>query len=129
MIMKVVFLGVEIFLTYKFGSKHSQIESGFVHLPLLQWIGFFPSETEQLSIPVDQLLPLTESDKRKIDRIAERAFGLGEQYIFDELVILMRNNWKLEIEAISSLGNQFLSTVYLKYKLQQYQTAANNLEA
>lgn len=112
--------GIEIFLTYKFGSERSRVETGHVDLHRLQWIGFLPSETEQLAFPADQVLPLVPSDRRKIEKLGGRLLAHGEQAIYDELAILLRNSWKLEIEALCSLGPQFLTAVYLNHKLEQY---------
>lgn len=78
-------LGIEIYLTYKFGSERSRIESGAVQLLRLQWIGFLPSEAEAIDIPCDQFLQLTSSDKRKIHKLADRVLTHGEQSIFNEV--------------------------------------------
>lgn len=113
--------GIEIFLTYKFGSERTRIESGDIQLPHLQWIGFLPSDAQRLAIPRNQILTLNSADKRRINKIAERALAHNEQEIFDELAILLNTNCKLEIEALCSISAQFLSTIYLNYKLQAYQ--------
>ncbi|CAK5050667.1 unnamed protein product [Meloidogyne enterolobii] len=111
--------GIEIFLTYKYGSDRSWIESGGITLPQLKWIGFLPSEANNLSVPENQLLKLTNSDKRRIEKLSKRVLLLEENAVFDELAVMLSSNCKLEIEALYTLGNKFLSTVYLKYKLEQ----------
>ncbi|KAF7639335.1 TP6A_N domain-containing protein [Meloidogyne graminicola] len=111
--------GVEIFLTYKYGSDRTWIESGGVTLPNLKWIGLLPSDANNLPIPGNQLLSLTNSDKRRINKLSNKVLSIGENNVFDELSIMLSNNYKLEIEALYTLGNKFLSTVYLKYKMEE----------
>ena len=79
------FQGIEIFLTYKFGSERSRVESGGIQLPRLKWIGFLPSEAELLSIPQNQFLPLLASDKQRIGKLADRVITHGEESAFDEV--------------------------------------------
>jgi hypothetical protein len=62
--------GIEIFLTYKYGSPRSAVEGGGrLALPQLQWLGVLPSElcvggaNPDLPIPGHHFLPLLPSDK------------------------------------------------------------------
>uniref|UniRef100_A0A914IAE6 Topoisomerase 6 subunit A/Spo11 TOPRIM domain-containing protein n=1 Tax=Globodera rostochiensis TaxID=31243 RepID=A0A914IAE6_GLORO len=106
---------VEIFLTYKYGSSRSIVEAGAFHLPRLRWLGFLPSEAQKLPIPSNQF---SEKDRKRIERIAQRTNGHGEEErsLFNyELSVMLNSSQKLELEALCSIN--YLSTVYLDNKL------------
>uniref|UniRef100_A0A914HA60 Pyridoxal phosphate homeostasis protein n=1 Tax=Globodera rostochiensis TaxID=31243 RepID=A0A914HA60_GLORO len=112
--------GVEIFLTYKYGSSRSIVEAGAFHLPRLRWLGFLPSEAQKLPIPSNQCLQLSEKDRKRIERIAQRTNGHGEEErsLFNyELSVMLNSSQKLELEALCSISANYLSTVYLDNKL------------
>ncbi|KAI3422661.1 hypothetical protein GPALN_013159 [Globodera pallida] len=71
--------GVEIFLTYKYGSSRSIVEAGAFHLPRLRWLGFLTFEAQRLPIPSNQCLQLSEKGRKRIERIAQRTNGHGEE--------------------------------------------------
>uniref|UniRef100_A0A183C1A5 DNA topoisomerase (ATP-hydrolyzing) n=1 Tax=Globodera pallida TaxID=36090 RepID=A0A183C1A5_GLOPA len=99
--------GVEIFLTYKYGSSRSIVEAGAFHLPRLRWLGFLPSEAQKLPIPSNQCLQLSEKDRKRIERIAQRTNGHGEEErsLFNyELSVMLNSSQKLELEALCSIS-------------------------
>ncbi|KAL3118147.1 hypothetical protein niasHT_001921 [Heterodera trifolii] len=118
--------GVEIFLTYKYGSSRSAIEAGALHLPRLRWLGFLPSEAQTLPIPHNQFLQLSEADRKRIERIAQRVnqrqnagdSNSEERTLFNyELSVMLNSAHKLELEALCAISANYLSTVYLDNKL------------
>ena len=68
--------GVEIFLTYKIGSKALQFYSQELSCPSLEWLGMKPDHifsATKLSIPEPvMLIPLSVRDRKKILQILER---------------------------------------------------------
>ncbi|CAI5448365.1 unnamed protein product [Caenorhabditis angaria] len=101
--------GIEIFLTYKFGSSKNHSESSDAFIPDIEWIGVFPSDSTRFPIFPDQLLPLSKLDVTKIETLKSRAFQLSEIEICHELEFMRDFGKKIEIEAISGLGNGYLA--------------------
>jgi len=48
-----------------------------------------PSEANNLSVPENQLLKLTNSDKRRIEKLSKRVLLLEENAVFNEVDFLI----------------------------------------
>ncbi|VDM56967.1 unnamed protein product [Angiostrongylus costaricensis] len=79
--------GIEIMLTYKYGSSSNCVEGRHCHVKQIQWLGY-PSDIPLLPIVNHHFLKLRNSDFMKIKRIRRRAQVLGEHNVVDELSIL-----------------------------------------
>ncbi|KJH49878.1 type IIB DNA topoisomerase [Dictyocaulus viviparus] len=118
--------GIEIMLTYKYGSNSYYTEDHRSYVRQIQWLGFKPSDISLLPIMSHHFLKLCNSDFMKIRRIRRRAQGLREYNVVEELSILkvvmcldvlrlLRT--KLELEAVSTIAPQFIIRIYLKPRL------------
>ncbi|GMT24311.1 hypothetical protein PFISCL1PPCAC_15608, partial [Pristionchus fissidentatus] len=114
--------GMEIFLTYKYGSSTSRVEGRSAVVPSIQWLGLRPSERDTIPIAHNQLLAMVNADHRKSARVRKRAETLKEDQIVQELDVLRERPFKMELEAVSSAGLAFLPTFYLNPKLRHLLT-------
>ncbi|KAK6012188.1 hypothetical protein OSTOST_22667, partial [Ostertagia ostertagi] len=76
--------GIEIMLTFKYGSVSDSREGRGCNVKEIQWLGFRPSDISQLPIVRHQYLKLGNHDFMKITKIRRRAQGLGERDIVTE---------------------------------------------
>ncbi|KAF5289057.1 hypothetical protein FQA39_LY03936 [Lamprigera yunnana] len=105
--------GIEIMLTYKYGSLNMSHLSKDLAEPKIKWLGVLPSEIIPLAI---EPLILTATDKNKIISILKRPYIQENDRIKEELNILLENNFKSEIEGVIKTDN-YLTDFYLPNKL------------
>lgn len=55
-----------------------------------------PSEANNLSVPENQLLKLTNSDKRRIEKLSKRVLFLEENVVFDEVYFNFKGSGLIE---------------------------------
>ncbi|XP_055377341.1 uncharacterized protein LOC129609453 [Condylostylus longicornis] len=72
--------GIEIMLTYSYGSKELSFMSHCLACPEIQWIGVLPSEIELLGIPSIQL---TNEDKIRINDLLKRPYLILGKVLLD----------------------------------------------
>ncbi|WKY04797.1 hypothetical protein Q1695_005647 [Nippostrongylus brasiliensis] len=109
--------GIEIMLTYKYGSMSDCKEGRGCFVKEMQWLGFKPSDASVLPIMSHQFIGLYNRDFVKITRIRRRAERLREYDVVKELDLLRSMRCKLELEAVSSIAPQFIINGYLLYRL------------
>ncbi|KAJ1352866.1 Spo-11p [Parelaphostrongylus tenuis] len=132
--------GIEIMLTYKYGSSLDSVEGRCCRVRQMQWLGFKPSDISSLPVVNHHFLKLNNRDFMKIRKIRRRAQTLGEHDVVDELSIFERISGKtlsltpfyfdifqldkmyllrskLELEAISATGPQFIIRDYIMPRL------------
>lgn len=64
--------GLEIFFTYKFGSASLAFDATNLTVDRLSWIGIKGSEWDSLGVGRDELLPLTNADRKKAWKMLSR---------------------------------------------------------
>ncbi|KAK6750008.1 hypothetical protein RB195_002169 [Necator americanus] len=109
--------GIEIMLTFKYGSISERREGQGCCIKQMQWLGFKPSDIRSLPIVSQHFLKLRNRDFVKISKIRRRALGLDEFVVAKELDILRSLRSKLELEALSMIAPQFIIRVYLLPRL------------
>uniref|UniRef100_A0A7I4YLE4 DNA topoisomerase (ATP-hydrolyzing) n=1 Tax=Haemonchus contortus TaxID=6289 RepID=A0A7I4YLE4_HAECO len=114
--------GIEIMLTFKYGSITERREGRGCNVKQIQWLGLKPSDVSSLSIPREQFIRLTNRDFMKIVKIRRRANGLGEDEVVAELDLLRLQRTKLELEAVSSIAPQYIIRGYLMSRLSSSPT-------
>ncbi|GMS95689.1 hypothetical protein PENTCL1PPCAC_17864, partial [Pristionchus entomophagus] len=114
--------GMEIFLTYKYGSCSGRVEGRKAVVPTIKWLGLKPSERDIFPIESNQLLAMKNVDHRKSSRVRRRAESLKEEDIVKELDSLQSRPFKMELEAISGLGVNYFPHFYLSPKLRHILT-------
>ncbi|XP_027040991.1 meiotic recombination protein SPO11-like [Pocillopora damicornis] len=110
--------GIEILSVYKFGSKALSFDAHSLTVPVLKWLGVLPSDITRLSIPHDQLIPLTERDKSKARELLDRPHIQSQEVWKQEIKTMLSLGFKAEIQALSSISFNFLSETYLPVKIK-----------
>lgn len=110
--------GVEIMCVYRFGSMSQSHDADNLTVSSMRWIGVLPSDLERLSIDKDAQIPLTEQDRKKIYHLLERPYVKGHASIQQELLVLLNNKIKAEIQALSRISTGFLTDVFLPVKIK-----------
>ncbi|KAL8469718.1 hypothetical protein ACS0TY_032529 [Phlomoides rotata] len=111
--------GIDILVTYRFGSMQMAYDAKSLRLPEIRWIGAFPSDSEKYQLPQQCLLPLTTEDMQKARGILQRCYMEREvPHWRSELQLLLDRGVKFEIEALSAYSLTFLSEHYLPSKIQ-----------
>ncbi|RMX48287.1 hypothetical protein pdam_00014730 [Pocillopora damicornis] len=87
-------------------------------VPVLKWLGVLPSDITRLSIPHDQLIPLTERDKSKARELLDRPHIQSQEVWKQEIKTMLSLGFKAEIQALSSISFNFLSETYLPVKIK-----------
>ncbi|XP_040932527.1 meiotic recombination protein SPO11-1 isoform X2 [Gossypium hirsutum] len=106
--------GFDILATYRFGSMQMAYDAKFLRVPQIQWLGAFPSDSENYDLPKRCLLPLTIEDKRKTEAMLQRCYLHQEVPDWrSELELMLQRGTKFEIEALSVHSLSFLTEVYI----------------
>ncbi|KFB41705.1 AGAP010898-PA-like protein [Anopheles sinensis] len=106
--------GIEILCVYKFGSLAMAYQQQSLAVPIMRWIGLFPSDIELFGL---RGIPLRENELKKIEHIIKRPYTEG---IFErELLFLRQLATKTEIESLYHIASDFMTTVYLPLKLKE----------
>ncbi|KAH9329905.1 hypothetical protein KI387_002013, partial [Taxus chinensis] len=66
--------GFDILTTYRFGSMQMAYDAKALLAPEIRWLGVFPSDCDTFQIPERCLLPLTKTDKRKVESMLRRCY-------------------------------------------------------
>ncbi|KAH6822754.1 Spo11/DNA topoisomerase VI [Perilla frutescens var. hirtella] len=112
--------GIDILVTYRFGSMQMAYDAKYLRLPEIRWVGAFPSDSENYQLPQQCLLNLTAEDKQKAEGILHRCYMEREvPHWRSELQLLLDRGVKFEIEALSANSLTFLSDNYLPSKIKR----------
>lgn len=110
--------GLEIYLTYKYGSStHFDVNVENVDLTSIRWIGAFPSEIESLHIEQSHLLTLSSREKSKISSLLGRSCVKEDTFLEHQLRKMLTLGFKVELEAICTKGENFITASYFRAKL------------
>ncbi|KAI4464710.1 meiotic recombination protein spo11 [Holotrichia oblita] len=105
--------GIEIMLTYRFGSLALCHLSRYLALPSLRWIGIHPSEIISLNITRE---PLTKRDQNKIRSLLTRPYMHFVPKIKEELELMLKKDFKAQIEGVMKSEN-YMRNFYIPSKL------------
>lgn len=111
--------GLKILSVYGCGSKNMSYDSANLTTPDIKWLGVRPSDLDKYKIPEQCRLPMTEQDIKTGRDLLEEDFVKKNPGWVEELNLMVKSKQKAEIQALSSLGFQYLTEVYLPLKLQQ----------
>ncbi|XP_059086270.1 meiotic recombination protein SPO11-like isoform X2 [Tigriopus californicus] len=95
--------GLEILCTYRFGSLPMTWSQELLPVPIMKWIGIFPSDIHQFSR--EHLKPLSKVDCAKIRSLLQRPYVEAHPELKQEILIMKDHGWKAEIEAVDSVGD------------------------
>ncbi|GAB6033028.1 endodeoxyribonuclease [Chamberlinius hualienensis] len=108
--------GIEIMFTYRFGSLSCSYDCESLAVPSMRWLGLLPTDILGLHLDGTQLIPLTDSDRRKVENLLARPYCNSSVIVY-QIKCLQRQCIKAEIESLSSLSPAFLTSTYIPNKL------------
>ncbi|KAK1272558.1 Meiotic recombination protein SPO11-1 [Acorus gramineus] len=110
--------GLDILMTYRFGTMQMAYDTKFLRVPEIRWIGAFPSDSEKYCLSAQCLLPLKPEDKKKAEAMLLRCYLHREVPRWRlELENMLQRGVKFELEALSASSISFLSEVYIPAKI------------
>ena len=110
--------GIEIMLVYKFGSKSLSHESSYLTCPIIRWLGVFPKDVSEVNINEDQLIKLSDHDRKKAIDLTKRSYIRNNQQLLEQLNVIISKGVKAEIECLDSISRSFLTDIYLPHKIR-----------
>lgn len=110
--------GIEIMCIYKYGSRAMSFEARSLTVPSVMWLGLLPSDLRRLRVPEDALIPLTQKDETKLKTLLKRPYFQNQPDWQKEIALMQETKVKAEIQALSAIAPDFLSSVYLPNKLR-----------
>lgn len=111
--------GVDIFRIYKYGSSQSCLENFF--LPTFQLLGVDIDDMKELGLidRPDVGVILTRRDHLKLTRLMNSEEGKKDRQIREACQRMQAIGKKCEIEALSKLGEYYVTEAYIPMKMQQ----------
>ena len=102
--------------------KASSYDCQSLAVPNVRWLGILPSDIDRLQIPAASLLPLNESDRRKLRSLLERPYCRLPQSPLAEalslqLRLLQNLGVKAEIQSLCAFSPRFLCSTYVPTKI------------
>ena len=110
--------GIEILCTFKHGSLALSYESENLVVPPIKWIGIMPTDILEFRLSKSVLIPLNDTDKKKIQDLKQRNYMIGNQSWTKQLDILITIDHKVEIQSLAKNDPSFLFNVYLPAKIR-----------
>jgi meiotic recombination protein SPO11 len=112
--------GVAILQTFYHGSERRGVDGGDRYRVPIQWAGLRPSHVHLLQshLPAPVLQRLTDLDRRLLTKLSQPGSlflenGDNAQFRLEELQLLSQLGYKVELEALLSIGMNYLS-VYVE---------------
>lgn len=109
--------GLEILITYKWGSKNMCYDVFNLAIPSIKWLGVFPSDIDKYKIPIDCRIKMTDDDIKKGKELLLYNVFINNPLWKFQLETMIANKYKAEIQCFSKLSLSYLSSYYLPLKL------------
>ncbi len=110
--------GFYIYSVIKQGSINLAYESIRMAVPKAKFLGLSSHDPEKFKLSKNVSIKLDEKDKARAKQILDYPWFKRKAWQ-DEIRTMVRNEVKLELEALSSKGISFISEEYLPKKLRQ----------
>lgn len=110
--------GIEIMCIYKFGSKALSHEASYLTCPVIRWLGVLPKDVQDVNVKEEQLIKLSDNDRKKAIDLTKRSYIRNNQQIMDQLNLIIEKGVKAEIECLDSISRSFLTDIYLPHKIR-----------
>ncbi len=109
--------GIECGLTYTYGSISSAMETPWLVVNDIWWLGMYPSDLDEFCIPNYARLPIEDDEKKKLNQLLQDQRILLNPALKQQLEIMKENQVKAEIQVLSCHGIEFLTKTYIPDKL------------
>jgi len=110
--------GIEIMCVYRFGSKALSHEASYLTCPVIRWLGVLPKDVNEVNIKEDQLIKLSDNDRKKANDMIKRTYISSNPAILDQMKLMLEKGFKAEIECFDSISRSFLTDIYLPHKIK-----------
>ncbi|GMH89530.1 hypothetical protein TL16_g11484, partial [Triparma laevis f. inornata] len=103
--------GLQVLLTYRKGGTARSTRDASFMASNTQWLGLRPSQAVRLAedLPNSVFQQLTARDISKISSLMKVPYIKSSQQYNDELEQMLESGWKMELEALSWVGVDYLS--------------------
>ncbi|XP_013100333.2 meiotic recombination protein W68 [Stomoxys calcitrans] len=108
--------GIEIMLTYRYGSQKYKHQAMELACPHIKWLGIHPSDISHNMLHVPQQ-PLSAKDYAKIESILKRCYVKEE--IRRELIVLKHHGYKAKLDNMSGQTFSFFVYDYIVNKIKR----------
>ncbi|GMI17739.1 hypothetical protein TrLO_g14842 [Triparma laevis f. longispina] len=109
--------GLQVLLTYRKGGTARSTRDASFMASNTQWLGLRPSQAVRLAedgkLPNSVFQQLTARDISKISSLMKVPYIKSSQQYNDELEQMLESGWKMELEALSWVGVDYLSEEWL----------------
>ena len=109
--------GIDIMCMYRFGSLAMAYDSDNLVTPSIRWLGLLPSDFKRLQVDQVYRVPLTAKDKNKMRDLKKLPFMAKNPQLLQEIDILEKLDYKIELQALQSINPNFLSCRYIQRKI------------
>ncbi|PRP82938.1 hypothetical protein PROFUN_06715 [Planoprotostelium fungivorum] len=124
--------GIQIMTVYSGGSRKMSYDSHLA-VPSVRWLGIRSNDLTEHDVPKSALISITKHDKRMLENMLEWdilknkpswryniriTFGLRISYR-NEVVWMLENGVKAEIQSLASISVSYLSQVWLPSKMKK----------
>uniref|UniRef100_A0A8C6USY8 DNA topoisomerase (ATP-hydrolyzing) n=1 Tax=Neogobius melanostomus TaxID=47308 RepID=A0A8C6USY8_9GOBI len=93
-------------------------EARSLTVPSVMWLGLLPSDLQRLRVPENALIPLTKKDETKLNSLLKRPYLQNQPDWQKEIELMQQSKSKAEIQALTAIAPDFLSSIYLPNKLR-----------
>ena len=111
--------GLKILSVYMKGSKNMSYDAINLTTPDIKWLGVRPSDLEKYNIPPQCRLEMSDHDIKTGKELLNEDFVKANPAWHRELETMVKSKVKAEIQALSSFGFQYLTSVFLPRKLKE----------
>lgn len=106
--------GIDILLTYKYGSLNSAYQNYQLIVPAIKWLGINSNDILEFNL---KGTVFNENELNKFNHLQNRPDVLNDQSLMEEIYNLKQIGFKVELESLLDYSNQFLLDCYLPYKI------------
>ena len=109
--------GYYIYSVIKQGSINLSFLSERLALPDARFVGLTIADVDKFGIDTNVTIKLNENDKKRVKELMKYIWFKPKKWQ-TELKNMIKKNYKLELEALSSKGIKFITEKYLPHKIE-----------
>lgn len=110
--------GYYIYSVIKQGSINLAYESKRMAIPQAKFIGLRSKDFEECGLSPSVRIGLNDNDRKRAKQIAEYPWFIGKHAWQKEIAQMLKNGFKLEVEALISKGISYVTEVYTPERIK-----------
>jgi len=111
--------GYYIYSVIKQGSINLAFESQRMAVPDAKFIGLRSIDLERCELDIGVSIELNDNDRKRAKQIAKYPWFEGKKSWQREIETMLKNNFKLEVEALLSKDISYVTEVYVPERLAE----------